>query len=210
MKSLIYLLGFTLVACSSVTTNNDEVLIDDNIDDDTLIEEAINEQPIEENNFNAFYKKFTSTIITKNTVTFNTFIHKDYGLHFIEAPGAMPMFTKIYAIEKFKDVNTNKAFFELSFTEINKIPVNDSLPKIICGGAIFNKYGCFAQHINPLNESQIWNYADLNDKQKQEIEVIAQTITYTVVNTANYTFYFSLIANNWYVTFIDIRTPCSA
>lgn len=210
MKKLIYLITFALVACSPAT-NSSEVVIDTHIIvDDTLVEEAINEQLIEENNFNVFYEKFTSSIIAKNTNTFNEFIDKDYGLHFIEAPGAMPMFTKVYTIEKFKDVNTNKTFFELPLTEINKIPINDSLPKIICEGEVFDKNGCYTQPINLLSQNQIWNYADLNDKQKQEIEVIAQTIAYTVVNTANYTFYFSLIDNKWYVTFIDVRMPCSA
>ncbi len=210
MKRIIYFLGITLIACSSATTEsaNVEQVFEENIGESILT--IANSENVVDNDFDSFYQNFSKTIVAKKTTDFNNFIHQDYGVYFIEAPGAMPMFTKFYSIEKFKDVNNNKFFFDLPFLGIDKMPINDTLPKIICGGEVYDKYGCFAQQTNPLNESQIWNYTDLNDKQKQEIEVIAKTITYTVVNTANYTFYFSLIGNSWYVTFIDIRIPCSA
>lgn len=213
MKNLIYILTFFIVGCSSVTdekTTTYEHVLD--ITTDTFNTTSVNTKRIvnENKSFNDFYQQFTEAITNKNVANFNSFIHKDYGLHFIEAPGAMPVFSKIYNIENFKDINTQSPFFELSFNEIGKAPINDTLPQIICDENVYDKQGCYTQEINPLNKTQIWNYSNLNDKQKQEIEVIAATITQTVVNTANYTFYFSLIDNKWLVTFIDIRTPCSA
>lgn len=213
MKNLIYILSIVIIGCSSSSVN-DEIQsekVHENLKD------TIGETPLkresdlkDKSDFNLFYKKFITAITNKDTTAFNTFIHKDYGLYFIEAPGAMPMFVKIYSIENFKATNTQQAFFDLAFAELEKMPVNDSLPQIICDDNIYSKQGCFVQQTNPLNKSQLWNYSNLNDKQKQEVEIIVNTITHTVINTYNYTFYFSLIDENWNATFIDIRTPCSA
>lgn len=213
MKNLICILSVVFAGCSSSSVNDELKLenIEENLIDTSEAVAVVRKESIaDQTGFNAFYNHFTAAIITKDTIAFNTFIHQDYGIHFIEASGAMPMFLKVYDITDFKDVNTQKDFFELKFNRIEQMPINDSLPKVICAGEVYDKYGCFVQESNPLNKTQIWNYTDLTDKLKQEIEVIAKTITHTVVNTANYTFYFSLIDNKWFVTFIDIRTPCSA
>jgi len=213
MKKIIYILSIVIVGCSPSST--DQEIISEKTTEtliDTITTDSVNnlKRTAKTTDFNTFYDNFVTVITNKDTANFNSFIHKDYGLHFIEAPGAMPMFVKIYAIENFKAINTQQSFFNLAFDGIEKTPLNDSLPQVICDDNIYSKQGCFVQETNPLNKSQIWNYSDLTDKQKQEIEVIANTITHTVVNTSNYTFYFSLIDNNWLVTFIDIRTPCSA
>jgi len=213
MKNLIYILSIVIIGCSSSGVNDElqSEKVHENLKD-TIGETLLKRENglMDKSDFNLFYKKFITAITNKDTTAFNTFIHKDYGLHFIEAPGAMPMFVKIYKIENFRYINTQTPFFELAFIEIEKTPINESLPQQICDDNIYSKQGCFMQEINPLNKIQIWDYTDLANKQKQEIEITANTITHTVVNTSNYTFYFSLIDNKWLVTFIDLRTPCSA
>lgn len=213
MKKLIYILSVVVVGCSSSIVNDElEVLSNEkkSVETSEITEVKRTEVVKDKIDFNTFYKNFTTAIITKDTAVFNALIHRDYGVYFIESSGAMPMFSKTYFIEKFIANNTKKPFFELDFSKIKEMPVNESLPELICDNNIYDKQGCFAQEINLLNKSQIWSFTELNDKQKQEIEVIANTIKYSVINTSNYTFYFSFIYGNWYVTFIDLRTPCSA
>ena len=144
-----------------------------------------------------------------NDSLFNSLIHNNYGLYTIESSGAMPMIRKFYDIRKFKTFNENKDINELLYHEMSD-PIFESLPKVICDVEVYDKEGCFAQETNPLLESQIWNYAGLNEKEIQATETLAKTIRMTVVNTSNFTFYFSKIEGKWYLTFIDFRVPCTA
>ena len=102
----------------------------------------------------------------------------------------------------------NKLFFDFSFEGVDKELIFEELPEVVCEDEFYNKQGCFAEKVNPLLASQIWNYAGLNEKEIQAIEVLANTVEITVVNTSIYDFYFSKIEGNWYVTFIDLRIPC--
>jgi len=160
--------------------------------------------------FLKFYDAFTTSIATKNEQAFNQFIYANYGLYIIEAPGAMPVVSKVYNISKFKTINTNTRFFDLAFNEIKKQPIYEELPILTCDENSYNKLGCFVNQSNTLKESQLWVYSDLNEKEVQAIKAIVEDVKITVVNTSNYTFYFSLIEDKWSLTLIDIRTPCAA
>ena len=146
---------------------------------------------------------------THNDSLFNSFIHNSYGLYIIESSGALPMIRKFYDIRKFSDNIEKKSINELLYHEMSE-PIFEFLPKVICDTEIYDKEGCFAQEINPLIKSQIWNYANLNENEIQATETLAKSIKMTVLNTSNYTFYFSKIESKWYLTFLDMRAPCTA
>ncbi len=170
-----------------------------------------NEKNIKPDNvFLNCYSAIVDAIGTHNDSLFNSFIHKDFGLYIIESSGALPIISKMYDVKRFHLKSTNKNLFELVSIEIMKEPIFETLPKVICDENIYDKQGCFAQEINPLLESQIWNYANLNEKEIEAIEFLAKTINITVVNTSNFTFYFSKIEGKWHLTFLDLRIPCSA
>ena len=101
MKKIVYILSIVIVGCSSSST--DQEIISEKTTEiiaDTTITDSVNnlKRAAKTTDFNTFYNNFVTAITNNDTASFNSFILKDYGLHFIEAPGAMPMFVKIYAI----------------------------------------------------------------------------------------------------------------
>ncbi|OFY90874.1 MAG: hypothetical protein A3K10_17425 [Bacteroidetes bacterium RIFCSPLOWO2_12_FULL_31_6] len=160
--------------------------------------------------FLTFYEKFSTAISKKNATNFNECMDSNFGLYVIESPGALPIISKVYDISKFKSKNNNNNFFELAFNNISSTPIFDELPKVVCEETIYDKNGCFASSINALQESQLLNYSDLNEKEIQAITKLASLVNLTVINTNNYTFYFSFIENKWSISFIDLRIPCQA
>lgn len=163
----------------------------------------------DEEDFLLFYKKFTETIQTKNLDSISHFIDADFGVYIIESNGAMPSFTKYYSFDKFKSLQ-GKKFDELKFKLIDLEPVFEDLPKVVCNETKYDKDGCFVEKINPFKDNEIWYYTELNEKEKQAISIIAKSIVYTVVNTSNYTFYFSETNEGLKLSFIDLRVPCEA
>lgn len=168
------------------------------------------EEQLQDEKFLQFYEKTVAAINTKDTLAFNQLIYANYGLYIIENPGAMPEVTKLYDIKKYKSKITEQHFFNLPFNAITMLPIEDTLPKVICAAKIYNKEGCFYAKLNPLNESQLWNYAQLNEKEIQAINAVSTYVQITVINTKNYTFYFSFIDDKWWLSFIDLRIPCQA
>ncbi len=161
--------------------------------------------------FLEFYKKFTTSISRKNEDEFNGCINANLGLYTIESAGAVPLVIKIYDIKDFTSYHHPDAtFFEMQFKGISKEPVFEGLPKVICDDEVYDKLGCFAGESDRLKKSRIWNFYSLNEKEIQAIESLVETVEMTVINTSNYAFHFSLIDENWYLTFIDIRIPCTA
>lgn len=212
MKKLVW--GFCIVvfACTNnqVNLENQDPLIESNLDSTVEILEEDSIKGIDSNvTFLEFYKKLTKAIEAKNYQELNECIYSDFGIYIISSSGAMPEIYKYYDITNYKS-KFQPPFLELDFNAINTLPIFDYLPKVICGKEIYDKKGCFAAEANPLLDSQIWNYANLNVKEIQAIEVLVQTIKITVVNTSNFTFYFSEIEGKWYLTFLDLRVPCAA
>ena len=61
-----------------------------------------------------------------------------------------------------------------------------------------------------FREEKIWKYCNLDTGDEEAIAEIARSISRTVINTAIFRAYFSKIEGSWYLTFIDIRSPCVA
>lgn len=162
------------------------------------------------NTFLQFYRQLVTAIETKNAAAFNQLFYKDYGLYIIESSGAMPEVSKVYEIENYQTSGTKLGFFELTFDSLSLMPIKEKLPKVVCEKNNYDKQGCFQENINPLKDSEIWHYANLNEKEVQAIQFISENVTITVVNTYNYTFYFSQINGSWQLSFIDLRIPCTA
>tara|TARA_R110001592_G_scaffold246255_1_gene507942 strand:- start:2156 stop:2761 length:606 start_codon:yes stop_codon:yes gene_type:complete len=145
----------------------------------------------------SFLRIYSTLSEMQKTANFSELVNKNYGVYIISSNGAMPK------IEKSYELNTEV----LSKTIADKT-IFEELPKVICEEFIYNKQGCFAQEINPLLDSQIWNYSDLNEKEKQAIIAIVETIRYTVIDTDSYIYYFSIVEGKWALTFVDVRIPC--
>ncbi len=200
-------------ACSEITQsdNNAQEQQQDTVVNvvDTLITDGVKKQA-DTTSFLQFYKQLVTAIETKNEAAFNQFFYKDYGLYIIESSGAMPQVSKVYEIENYQTSGTKLDFFDLPFDSLSLMPLKEKLPKVVCEKNSYDKQGCFQENINPLKDSQIWHYANLNEKEVQAIQFISETIKITVVNTYNYTFYFSQINGSWQLSFIDLRIPCTA
>jgi hypothetical protein len=223
MKHFVWILSITLFACSSeVNLKQEQIELKETIlEKDTIEVNELDSIPEEvsktekrlENSkqleFLSFYKKFTQAILQSDLDAINKCIHSD-GLYFIESNGAMPLIQKVFDVKAYSKTSKPTTFFNLGFDDIEKQPLLDILPKVICDEDVFDKNGCFLQEVNPLLKSQIWNYAGLNEKEIQAIDILAKTIKMTVVNTSNYTYYFSEIGGEWYFTFLDLRIPCTA
>ncbi|MCW8897995.1 MAG: hypothetical protein OQJ96_12405 [Flavobacteriales bacterium] len=213
MKIIILIsIVLALVACSETTQNNNNTQEQqDTVANvvDTLITDGVKKQA-EPTSFLQFYQQLVTAIETKNTAAFNQLFYKDYGLYIIESSGAMPQVSKVYEIENYQTSGTKLGFFDLPFDSLSLMPLKEKLPKVVCEKNSYDKQGCFQESINPLKDSQIWHYANLNEKEVQAIQFISETIKITVVNTYNYTFYFSQINGSWQLSFIDLRIPCTA
>lgn len=160
--------------------------------------------------FNWFYSAFAHAATTGNDTVFNVVIHPKYGLWIIHSEGAAPNFTHVNSIGEFKKAN-GKSILPFDRDAMMNVPREEALPVVICeDNKLYNKAGCFTSLQNTFAEQKIWKYAGLSAEKDREIEESAKTITRTVVNTENYRFYFSLIEGSWYLTFMDIMTPCEA
>jgi hypothetical protein len=174
------------------------------------IEVAEHELKSEEIDFADFYYKFSATIESKNYQMFNGFIHPNNGCYVIESPGAMPVFTSVYDVGEFISKSESKRFFDIPFVQIDHVVSFEALPKIVCEAQPYDKLGCYAEKSEELKKSEIWNYAGLSVEESLDVVALVDSLSITVVNTYNYTFYFSKNEGKWYLSFIDLRVPCSA
>lgn len=206
-----FLILFVACSESSQSDNNTQEPQQDTVANvaDTLITDVAKKQA-DTTSFLQFYQQLVTAIETKNAAAFNQLFYKDYGLYIIESSGAMPEVSKVYEIENYTSSTTKQGFFNLPFDSLSLMPLEEKLPKVICEKNSYNKQGCFQENINPLKDTEIWHYANLNEKEVQAIQFISETIKITVVNTHNYTFYFSQINGSWQLSFIDLRIPCTA
>jgi hypothetical protein len=158
--------------------------------------------------FNWMYSAFVGAASGEKSELLNAFIHPTHGLWIIRADGAMPQMTNIKTVGELKK---GESFYPLNRDEMICTPLDESLPEINCDAKNFwSKSGCFTQLTNSFKTQKIWEYAGLTDAQAKAAATSAETISRTLINTANYRYYFSLIDGSWYLTFIDIRKPCNA
>jgi hypothetical protein len=154
------------------------------------------------------YNQLVIAFEEKSSEGFDKYVNGKFYL--INSSGATP---EIKAISSATNLFENSELINLNskkYLQLSQEPIFDSLPRVICGGEIYNKYGCFAQKINPVLTSQIWKYTDLSEEEKTAFKKTAKGIEITVINTSNFTYYFSNDSGNWFLVILDIRTPCSA
>ncbi len=205
MKKLLF---FSVVfsfffSCSNSKTDQDKNIIEsENTESENDVSKYVD--------FNEAYSTFFWALVDKDEKNVNSFIHPEMGMYIIESNGALPSFSLVKDIATYKKISDGKSFFSIDMEKVGTEPLLESLPEVTCDDNVYNKQGCFTQKINKLKDAGIWDLSDIKAEDKNTMELLSETIQYTVVNTANYTFYFSQINGFWYVTFIDIRIPCVA
>jgi hypothetical protein len=160
--------------------------------------------------FSIYYEQLINSLLTNDAPAFNRFIHPEYGLCIIESSGAMPQMRNGKDISRFKTLH-GKSLFELDKTGFRCELKEEELPKVDCDKeGFFTKEGCFTQEINTFRDEKIWEHCNLRENEQALAASAAETITRTVINTKGFRFYFSRIGNQWFLTFLDLRVPCSA
>lgn len=166
--------------------------------------------PTELKQFNWIYSTFVHAATTGDDSIFDKFISPKHGLWIVYSNGAMPSFKQVFHIGDFKKPD-GKKILPLDKEEMICELKEEELPVVDCNSKnYYNKEGCFTSEQNKFREEKIWSYAGLTAENDKKVAEAAATISRTVVNTKNYKYYFSLIEGSWFLTFIDIRQPCSA
>jgi len=161
--------------------------------------------------FKEVYSDFFSSIIDDNSKTFNSYIHPEHGLYIIESKGGVPVFEKVTDISFFRSSTEKKSIFDINKSKIGLQMIEEELPTVNCDSAgFYTKRGCFTNEENTFKDSKLWDGSGLDAAEKDKVNKVAQTIVKTIINTANYRYYFSKIEDRWYITFIDMRKPCNA
>lgn len=216
MKFFLLINILFLLACNQATEQVNQQTVstkDTNISETEVDTSAQLKRVSPHQEFLDFYSAFITSIqkasVGENLL--NNYIHPVHGLYIISNHnGAMPTINRYLNLAEIENDEATKQILFGSCAEIEKKPTFESLPKIVCDEDIYDKIGCFAEDTNTLAESGIWNYGNLNEKEKQAIQFAAESVNITVINTFFFTFYFSKTDEGYKVTFIDIRTPCSA
>ena len=217
MNKAVYLfIVFLIVSCSLESDSTQEE------SNDLKGQQAIETSPeyldagtgprnYEYSEFKDFYRDFFISLMDDSEDRFNNFISPRYGLYIIDSKGAMPVITLISEISSFIR-SDNRSIFSIDKQTIGYEMLEDELPKIDCDAShyYYDKTGCYTQSTNRLIDSEIWKHANLDEATQEKIVSLAETISKTVVNTANYVYYFSYVDGSWRLTFLDIRKPCEA
>ncbi|HET6244795.1 MAG: hypothetical protein H0V01_05105 [Bacteroidetes bacterium] len=198
MKSLVlFFICFLLFSCSpkQLSENNAEIKNDNGPKD-----------------FNYVYEDFFKTVSRGDRDGFNKYIHPVHGLYIIESPGALPSIVNVKDIAVFSPHYNDKSFFVFDRSTVTTKFNHEELPLIDCDNFpdFWTKKGVFVKEENRLSKGNFWEFLDVSEKEKVEVKNLVATIDVTVVNTSNYTWCFSMINMKWYITFIDMREPCSA
>lgn len=209
---LIFLSAALFAACSNANSEAPATATDTPPKHDT-IKDALADlaPPSDIKQFKWFYSLFVKGIASKNeNNVFNKFIHPENGVYIIESNGALPQMSNVKDMDKFTSLQ-GKSFFTLTRDELIDDPLDEELPKVNCDSKDgYSKSGCFTQELNTFKDEKIWQYCHLEAADEKRVTGMAAGITRTVINTKNYRFYFSLIEGSWYISFIDMRKPCSA
>ena len=136
----------------------------------------------------------------------------EFGCYLIENPGAIPLITKITDVEAVLRKATNISTLDFSNIALSASLTEDSLPTVDCDSpdGFYSKEGTFVADVNTFSEEQLWKYIGMDEAEQGPIAKLAETINKTIVNTAGFKAYFSKIGDEWYITFFDIRVPCTA
>ena len=163
-------------------------------------------------NFQKMYDRLIRSIVQKDEISFNEFISPRYGLFIIGSKGAMPDMVNVKNMAAFKRSDGGKILLEFESADLDCKLLEEELPVADCDSPkdFYNKNGCFTQAVNSFIESKIWEYCNLTPENIKITSQAAATITRTVINTSAFRCYFSEIDGKLYLTFIDLRIPCTA
>ena len=218
MSKILVSLCIVLITACDQNEKIDHDLANQSLNDSEKVREISPDEVIvssgsshyEYTDFKDFYRNFFISLMEDDEMRFNTFINSKRGLYIIDSKGALPVLTNIKDISSYKRPD-GRSIFSVNKSTLGFEMLKEDLPKIDCDAPKFySKTGCFTANTNTLMETMVWQYTNLDENTKEDIISLAETVSVTVVNTANYIYYFSFIDGNWYLTFLDIRTPCEA
>ena len=203
----------SLVACNA---NQETSLLVDEVapveENQSQIDSVPADIEEDERPFELYYHQLIMSLASHDPSSFNGLIHPDKGCYLIESPGAIPMITLITNIEQVKQYGTDRSVLNLTDKFISFALQHERLPTIDCDSpeGFYSKEGTFSADTNAFAGDQIWKYLGLEDSVQASIAELAGTIDKTIINTAGFKAYFSKIDGVWYLTFFDIRVPCTA
>ncbi len=204
MKRLTFIfISLAFISCESDTniksTDQDTIIA---FEDTVQVEK--NSETERGASFTHVYSMLVDAMYNKKNQEFRSFIHPQHGIKFISNfSGAMPELIEFDKTAKFGENKQIKNTFKQLDSLLLKEAIIESLPNVICDTTIYDKSGCFAYESNSKLQGHPWNANGKYDD-------LINNVTWTVVNTHNFTFFFSEIDEQYYLTFIDIRTPCEA
>lgn len=166
--------------------------------------------------FATAFASFLETIHYQDSINFQKYIDQARGLYIIEVPGAVPHFTHVKHISRFKRSYLNRPFFSIGEKVEETCALQNGLPRHSCAEIYktksgYEKEGCFVGPPQGFIKSTMWQYADLNKASQQNIEKTSPLLSRTVIHTASsFKFHFSQVNGQWKILFIDLSVPCSA
>jgi hypothetical protein len=202
-------LSVMLISCSQNPANHANAVADSTEARKKSFAEEL-PPPSDIRQFKWFYSGFVKLVSLHADTLLNKLICPEFGLTIIESNGALPHLTNVKDFTEFKTLG-KKAFYDFDAQVLICDLKEEELPKIDCNAKdYYTKSGCFTREINTLKDSKVWEYGNFSKTQADLMVQAVQTITRTVIVTANYTYYFSLIKGGWWLTFVDMRKPCQA
>jgi len=153
-------------------------------------------------------------IFSKNYEKLNQYIHPENGIYVLSNPGAFTIATKYTSLEEIIE-----SYEWIASQKIDCAIKYEALPEVDCNKVRgWSKEGCFSDDVKNFNKiSAAANYSALAKEYRisgqdiKEAKNIESTVILGVILTADgMSFYFSLIDGKWYITVLDMVTPCSA
>jgi hypothetical protein len=168
--------------------------------------------------FETAFALFLKALQASDTMTINEFIQPDYGVWFIEQPGAMPRMTHVTDIRHFKRGYQDRSFFTVQ-EEVKSCDLQEEVwPTFDCadmnydaGKTGYSKDGCFVWQPDKFRESGYWDYASLPEAEIRKIKVMLPLVQRSVLHTAtSFEFHFGHVDGQWRLLFAKLIYPCSA
>ncbi|RDV13266.1 hypothetical protein DXT99_20540 [Pontibacter diazotrophicus] len=219
---LLLLLSFNS-ACTPEQQNSDDERTLSSSGIDSL--EAVQEEPQRKEDtpgtdtmsFEVAFEHFFRALQAGDTVGLNQFVSPERGLWLIEQPGAVPAYTHFQNIQAVQRSYQNQPF--TSITEQMQecdLQERQEFPEFDCawmdrGRSGFAEDGCFFRDATDFHTSDMWQYANLNPEQEEQVQRMQQQVQKTVLHTrTSYRFHFAHDGERWRLLFADLRVPCSA
>jgi len=210
MNKLIYITFSVLLFCAC-QTDTVPSFPDEEIEG---VQKEIRDKPVveEERPFELYYQQFIMSLASGDPASFKGLVHPEFGSYLIEAEGALPSIASITDIAMVLRKVSERSVLDFNNVFVSAPLIEDTLPTVDCDSpdGFYSKQGTFVADVNTLSEQQIWKYVGLDEAEQESIAKLADTINKTIVNTTGFTAYFSKIGDDWYLTFLDIRVPCTA